>query len=183
MVYTSWSHVTIVMCRLSHWTSVTGHPWSWAKAKSIDLNVFLKMLRRMMKSHVSTCIQRDSPVNLLAASLQQAFHVTDNRQTESAKIIFIESIISNSAIGLGLDWLNLCKGSAGKNKGAADKRAGTLEPILQYLEDKTPTTFVLENVAGLTSKKHRHWVHLFLMLASLSDLRFYHCHVAPINLN
>lgn len=55
-------------------------------------------------------------------------------------------------------------GTAGLGHGQNDPRAGVLQHILKYIETKVPTTFVLENVGGLRSRKHRHpdstYVHL-----------------------
>jgi len=60
--------------------------------------------------------------------------------------------------------------AAGKNKGMTDSRADVFSGVLDYIRNRLPTIFVLENVKNLTSKTHKAtFDHIAEQLTSLTD--------------
>ncbi len=60
----------------------------------------------------------------------------------------------------------------GKNEGMADPRANVLVNLLQYLQEKPPVVFCLENVVGFTAGRHHASFCLFLKhIREMKDAR------------
>lgn len=66
----------------------------------------------------------------------------------------LDIAILRKSSNIVLAWMVMRRGTAGKRRGAKDKRSHTLNPVMEYLEVKKPRTFVLENVTSLRNKRH-----------------------------
>ena len=117
----------------------------WAKVRLTHHNCCLKMRLPMSKSHTLICTPAASHAN----------HIVSCCYYSQTAIRGSVVDFDGMNIVLSLTCEILPRGSCGRHGGGKDPRAAVLKDILGYISSRQPKTFVLENVPGIKSKKHR----------------------------